>query len=457
MAVRILAACLALLCLLAAELCPAQDFGLAVTVDKPQPVRRERNESAAIVRMLKPGEPVRVDLLQDGWYAVFPAEAASPDPAAAVGFVEARLVKPAAVPSFRAKVQPPAPTPAAASATGPAWGELRVVDRPLNIRKARSRFSEHVRTLKQGERIKTDFLKDGWVAVFDPAETVRSEKKALGFVNAKYLPAPSVKAKARPEPAPAAEAAAQKAWGELRVVDRKVNLRRARTPSSGHVRTLQPGDRVKVDFLKDDWYAVFDLNEPVRSEKKALGYVFRKLIDPPAQPVQAAQPARPPLPEPAPPSALAVPSPPPEPAGIVAPPARRPGNEAAAVLEQDKKVTLKPEPFEVRSRVAPRPDQTSHGFRYKILHRTETKRAGAPLLNLKVYLDVSVLPGMESLQDFATTLWKSEQGVKDMIVDIYVPGMDLDDLAFATATFSGKGLVEFWARQAALFGTKFLK
>lgn len=430
---KLLAACLAILLLALAGTGLAQDFGLVVSVDKPQAVRKERSEAAAIVRMLKPGERVRVDLLQDGWYAVFAANAASQDAASVIGFIEAKGVNPAAASSFMAKVQPQAK----------AWGEPRIVDRPLNIRKTRSRFSEHVKTLKEGERIKIDFMKDGWCAVFDPAEPVRSESKAMGFANAKYLrPAPGAKAQAKAEPAQVAEAPAKKAWGELRVIERKVNLRRARMPTSGHVRTLQPGDRVKVDFLKDDWYAVFDLNEGVRSEKKAIGYVFRKLIEPSPSPAvrEAAKPA---LPEAAPPSALAG----------------RPAVPEAAMApgEPDKKVRLKTDPFEVRSRVAPRPDQVSHGFKYKVLHRTETKRAGSPLLNVKVYLDVSVLPGMEALQDFAHTLWKNEQGVKDMIVDIYLPGMDLDDLSFATATFGGRGLLEFWARQATLFGTRFLK
>jgi hypothetical protein len=37
---------------------------------------------------------------------------------------------------------------------------------------------------------------------------------------------------------------------------------------------------VKADFLRDNWFAVFSPNESVRSERRALGYVYAPLLRP---------------------------------------------------------------------------------------------------------------------------------------------------------------------------------
>lgn len=68
-----------------------------------------------------------------------------------------------------------------------AFGEVRQADRDLNVRKERTLTSAHVKTLKKGEKVRTEFLKDGWVAVFDLDATVRDETGALGYSNVKYL------------------------------------------------------------------------------------------------------------------------------------------------------------------------------------------------------------------------------------------------------------------------------
>jgi hypothetical protein len=63
-------------------------------------------------------------------------------------------------------------------------------------------------------------------------------------------------------------------WGTIMSVEAKTNVREKRSIDSHLVGSLQPGQRVKADFLKDGWYAVFETTEKVRSEKKALGYVW---------------------------------------------------------------------------------------------------------------------------------------------------------------------------------------
>ncbi|MFH1914005.1 MAG: LptA/OstA family protein [Pseudomonadota bacterium] len=91
----------------------------------------------------------------------------------------------------------------ASAALGADWGEVREAASNLNVREARSPRSEHVLTLTTGQRVKVDFLKDGWYAVFDLTETERSEERALGYANAKFL-APVADMALDPAPSPAA-------------------------------------------------------------------------------------------------------------------------------------------------------------------------------------------------------------------------------------------------------------
>jgi len=75
----------------------------------------------------------------------------------------------------------------AVSAMAGDWGEVREATVNLNVRTARDRKAEHAVTLPKGERVRCDFLKDGWIAVFKLDEPVRDEKRALGYANVKYL------------------------------------------------------------------------------------------------------------------------------------------------------------------------------------------------------------------------------------------------------------------------------
>lgn len=63
-------------------------------------------------------------------------------------------------------------------------------------------------------------------------------------------------------------------WGTIMHVQNKTNIRTKRSVYSRIRGSLIPGQPVKADFLKDDWYAVFNITETVRSEKRALGYVY---------------------------------------------------------------------------------------------------------------------------------------------------------------------------------------
>ena len=67
---------------------------------------------------------------------------------------------------------------------------------------------------------------------------------------------------------------------EIRYADKEINIRFDRSTKSAIVKKLKPGDKIKVNFLKDNWYAVFNLDEPASKEKEAMGYVLASLLHP---------------------------------------------------------------------------------------------------------------------------------------------------------------------------------
>ncbi|WP_338666933.1 LptA/OstA family protein [Pseudodesulfovibrio methanolicus] len=83
------------------------------------------------------------------------------------------------------------------------WGEVREATVNLNVRKAPEPGAEHVVTLAKGQRVRTDFPKNGWLAVFELGEKDRDPAKAVGYANAKYLKVVKAgKAEAKPVAAP---------------------------------------------------------------------------------------------------------------------------------------------------------------------------------------------------------------------------------------------------------------
>lgn len=72
-------------------------------------------------------------------------------------------------------------------------------------------------------------------------------------------------------------------WGIVRYSHYTVNIRTSRSKSSKIKSQLQPNQKIKADFLKNNWYAVFDVDEGYRSESNALGYVHSSLLYPEAK------------------------------------------------------------------------------------------------------------------------------------------------------------------------------
>jgi hypothetical protein len=444
-------AALAALCLLLTTAATAAAFGEIRYPDRPLNLRAARSAQARWVGSLYPGQKVRVAFMEDGWVAVFEPGETRADESAAVGYSNARylLEKPT-------RVEPET------------WGELVYTPRKLNIRADSSIKGRRVDALEPMEQVKVDFPEGDWIMVFDPHATIRSQMNALGYSAAKYFE-PVTGGAAAPRQPPAAsdagttdEAAEEPGasgvaevrgsiaapdtavvdsssdtetppakpasgdWGKVVTLQRDVGLWSGRTSGSNKVRTLKTGERVRVDFLKSGWYAVFEENEVLRSENRALGYALRALMDGDGQEggeAEAAQPAGP------------------------------------VVVGDDGKQTMVID----RSRFAgtrrpdPTPDKTAHGYQYRLLEKSETKKYGVTWITLKVFLATTKLPSTVQLQDFCTTLWSEHRrATRNLVVLVYLPGMDTDDLAYGVVSFDDKAMIELWVRRVALVGTKFL-
>ncbi|HWR02937.1 MAG TPA: LptA/OstA family protein [Humidesulfovibrio sp.] len=73
-------------------------------------------------------------------------------------------------------------------------------------------------------------------------------------------------------------------WGEERVAEKAVSVRLKPDPASPLVRTLKPGDRVRVDFAQaNGWVALFDMTEPLRDVNRAIGYAEAGQLVPASQ------------------------------------------------------------------------------------------------------------------------------------------------------------------------------
>lgn len=67
-------------------------------------------------------------------------------------------------------------------------------------------------------------------------------------------------------------------WGVIKYTHGYVNIRKSRTIESEKIGKLKPNEKVKVDFLIDDWYAIFDFDTKERDIKFAKGYVYAPLL-----------------------------------------------------------------------------------------------------------------------------------------------------------------------------------
>jgi len=68
--------------------------------------------------------------------------------------------------------------------------------------------------------------------------------------------------------------------GTIKQADQTINIRSSRSKTAKIIGKLRPGNRIKVNFLINNWYAVFSLNQSAANETQAMGYVFAPFLKP---------------------------------------------------------------------------------------------------------------------------------------------------------------------------------
>jgi len=211
------------------------------------------------------------------------------------------LLKIPAKPPARSEIGQVKTTPRQAESVGGSdkgWGAMLTATARTNIRAGRALNAKVKGHLEAGQKVKGDFLENNWYAVFKEDEATRDISLALGYVYAPRLTAvaPSEEKEASPpalsadakEPA-GASVEKEKTWGQMMEAESRTNIRAKRFLSSGIKGRLEAGQKIKADFLEDDWYAVFAVDEAMRDESRALGYVY----GPRLRPVQSGTVANP--------------------------------------------------------------------------------------------------------------------------------------------------------------------
>jgi membrane-bound lytic murein transglycosylase MltF len=74
--------------------------------------------------------------------------------------------------------------------------------------------------------------------------------------------------------------AAAQPWGHLRTVNTPVAIMSSRNIESEVTRIIQPGKWVRVDFIGNNWAAIFEKHGAQREESQALGYAYAPLLSP---------------------------------------------------------------------------------------------------------------------------------------------------------------------------------
>jgi len=156
------------------------------------------------------------------------------------------------------------------------WANVRYASKKIDIKKDRSSESQTAGFLEVGDRVKVAFLKNGWHAIFNENAAATNEANAIGYVYSPFLTPVALPLEALKR-------------GEIKYVAKKVNIRRLPNKESEIVGVLLPDTKVKAGLLKDDWYAIFDINEISFEPENAFGYVYATFLNPIAAPYMAAK------------------------------------------------------------------------------------------------------------------------------------------------------------------------
>ncbi|WP_031478900.1 LptA/OstA family protein [Maridesulfovibrio frigidus] len=133
-----------------------------------------------------------------------------------------------------------------------------------NVRESASLKAPVIWVLSPGESFLVGKEKGGWFGVY-PASSDLSEKP-VGYISKKIVIS-------------AAQGNSVVDWGDVRYIGSKLDYRAKRSSKSAVAGTLDEGSKIKVGFLRGDWYAIFKADKPVTAESDALGFVKKSSVD----------------------------------------------------------------------------------------------------------------------------------------------------------------------------------
>ncbi|MHC1751413.1 hypothetical protein [Humidesulfovibrio sp.] len=348
-------------------------------------VRENPSDDSLKVRVFKAGQRVRVDFIDAGWAAVFDPKEPVRSELKALGY--ARLDE------LRTHG---APTVAQASSASPASS--------IEVRKPSPDGRPEVIVNGTSAPAKPAPVKAATKAEAAPAKSTSKSETAPAKLQANSPAKASAKPSAKPD----------KGFGEIRVPDRDLAVRASRTTESEFKKLIRPGQRVRIDFWEDGWFAVFDPQEKTRDLARAWGYSRDKYLVP-----ESAYAGPPPAAAAAPPVASSV--------------------APSAVAEAAPSKAQKPKPAED-------PD-----VGYSVIDRKAGGRK-PPVTTVRVRLDLTKPPATELLRKIVREIWKAERRKDENLqLEVYLNGMDAHGLSYATARFHDDGrLREFWWREVVL-------
>lgn len=142
--------------------------------------------------------------------------------------------------------------------------ELKIVRTIANVRSKPDLKGEVVWVLSPAESFMVGKAQGGWFPVYPASD--EKNVTPVGYVSRKVV-------------VPAAADSPLVDWGDIRYVGKDFKFYLERTVKSSTGGMIKSGDRIKVGFFKDGWYAIFKADASVISEAEALGYVQKNIVD----------------------------------------------------------------------------------------------------------------------------------------------------------------------------------
>jgi|GEM_PF-988916 len=509
----ILAVLLYALCL-AVPASAAAKWGRLYTITGDIVVRGEPSETGAQARVLKSGQKVRIDPRDETWATVYEAQQQERSEDRAIGYaklsdfrdrgivevmrktgalsvIEVRRIeaaaeskteeaKPAAEPAKKPEEPQPAPERRTKKAEEPRPAvehKAKKNEEPKPVAEAKAKQPEEAKPAPEHKAKRSEEAKPAVEAKTKKTEEPRqvAERKTKKSDEAK----PAAEAKGRKqdkaekpeksEKTPEAKKVegrkhAPAEFGELRVADRRLAVRAERSKDSTLRKVLHSGQKVRVDFQENGWYAVFDPAEKARDLSRAWGFARDKFLLADSESAGAQKEPVKPEGKPAKPEAK------PEPAKAAKP---EPTKSEAKVAKPEPAKAAKPEPAKAdaggkneaakagKAAKANKADKADENITvgYSVLERRSEKRgktakgkSAQPVATLRVRLDLAKTPGKDMLRKIMREIWKAERKKgEDLRLEVLLRGMDARGLAYATASFHEDGRIrEFWWRDVVL-------